>query len=240
MNNNTYGTEKETLKFTTIYHKLRIESGMSFIEYCLLDSIHKLGSNPKYKYWCTHSQYHFADLYGCSRAYVITLYKKHIEKTGYLERPSKRQNNDTRIRTTQKYYDEFVVFIPSAATSISTLPVNKVDGVVNKVDGGSKQSLPNSYSYKDSNKLVNLLDNLKGEDIPIFCSNGELITFLMTKKKDEKEVQRFMDEENVNCPKAYAAFNMAREKYPDKSGNYICGVAFKILQSNQYVHESFD
>ena len=241
-NDNTEKEKKQVTRFTRIWHELRIRNNLSFIEYCLLDSIYQLGSNPKYNYWCVQSQKHFADIYGCSRIHINNLCKKHIE-SGYLERPDERRTKDTRIRTTQKYYDEFIVFIPSAMTSIKN-----IDNLACKESlhackeslHGSKLSLHNSYSYTDSNKPVNLLDNLKGEDIPCFDSNNELITFLETKGKDKEEIARFIYEQNENCPKAYAAFNMAREKYPAKSGNYICAVAYKILKDNQYVHESFD
>jgi len=242
MNSNKDDEKKQVPRFTTIYHKLRIKCELGFIEYCLLDSIHKLGSNPRYKYWCLESQKQFADLYGCSRRQIIRLYDKHINETGYLERPKDRKSDqDTRIRTTQKYYDEFVVFIPTHVTSIQTIPGDMGSQGSDIMSQGSDMRSHNSYSYKDSNKeLTNPLTLLKGEDIPYFIDNLEMLTFLKTKGKEQHEIDLFIAEENDNCPHAYAAFNMAREKYPEKSANYICGTAYKILQSNQHVHESFD
>ena len=97
---------KVQLGFTTIWHKPRLQFGLSNNEYCVADVIYHLSHNPNGAVlgWCYASRQTIGDFFGLSRQTVITCLgkleaKKLIEKndeTGYL-------------RTTSLWFAHFVL-----------------------------------------------------------------------------------------------------------------------------------
>ncbi len=105
MNNDTTHDSKGQHRFTTILHDVRIELGLSLLEYCLYDSIHALSHNR----WCTKSKENFAAWYGVDTRTIYRAIDKGIER-GYLEKPKKKlSERDGRLRTTKLWYDSVVL-----------------------------------------------------------------------------------------------------------------------------------
>lgn len=104
MNDITNSTEKQH-RFTTILHDVRIELGLSLLEYCLYDSIHALSHNR----WCTKSKESFATWYGVGERTIYRAVDKGIER-GFVEKPKKKlSERDGRLRATKLWYDLVVL-----------------------------------------------------------------------------------------------------------------------------------
>ena len=99
---------EETPQYTTIHHKVRNALNLTIFEYCIYDSIYNLSNNPQYNGWCIQSNKCIAEWLGCSERWVREAKKKGIEK-GLLEVPGNKRYNDTRIRTTQLWYDNVII-----------------------------------------------------------------------------------------------------------------------------------
>ncbi|MBN2963850.1 hypothetical protein JWV37_03565 [Sulfurospirillum sp. T05] len=98
---------KIQLGFTTIQHDPRLKFKLTNNEYCVADAIYHLSHNPSSIAigWCYASRQKIGAFFGLSRQTTIKIIQNLISKN-LVE-----VNSETQfLRTTQKWYDEFVNF----------------------------------------------------------------------------------------------------------------------------------
>lgn len=98
--------EQEQLKFTTIYHKARIELDISLEDYCVADCIYHLSNNPdsKIQGWCWASKKYISGFI-CLGERTIFRCINELVKKGLLE----KDDNTKHLRTTKKWYNNVVI-----------------------------------------------------------------------------------------------------------------------------------
>jgi len=99
--------KEKKLGFTTIQHFPRTKYGISNNDYCVADAIYNLSNNPDSIVfgWCFASRETIAGFFDLSKRTVINSINKLKEKE-LLEVDEQTKY----LRTTQKWYDEFVVY----------------------------------------------------------------------------------------------------------------------------------
>lgn len=106
---NVYDKRKSNIKygFTTIQHDPRLKFDLSSDSYCVADVIYNLANNPSSiaPGWCYSSRQSIADMLGISKRSVQrALEELRVKKLLVV-------NDDTNfLRTTQKWFDEFVQY----------------------------------------------------------------------------------------------------------------------------------
>jgi len=101
--------ETESLQYTIINHVARKKLGLTLLEYSIIDSIYNLSNNPRNNGYSTASKQYIADWLGCSKRSVINTIAKAINQ-GLVEKPAElRSAQDSRLRTTQKWYDNVIM-----------------------------------------------------------------------------------------------------------------------------------
>ncbi len=93
--------------YTTIMHEPRIELGLSTDEYCLLDLVYRLSTNPTAPVvgWCSMSKDTMVSFLGIKRRTLFRVIDR-MEEAGYLEK-----SGDGRfLRTTMKWITNVVNF----------------------------------------------------------------------------------------------------------------------------------
>jgi len=86
--------------YTTIIHAVRIKLGLSLIEYCVYDMIHRLSHNR----WCILEKESMAYTIGVDVRTVYRAIDKGI-KSGFIEPPEKKlSERDGRLKTTELWY----------------------------------------------------------------------------------------------------------------------------------------
>ncbi len=126
---------------TTIIHDLRSKYSLSIAEYCVLDAIHFLSTNPKAPIagWCNASKSYIGDSLGLSKGFVVGAITV-LEEHGLIEK-----NDDGRLlRITQKYFDEHGQYKSGG---------NQTDRIGNRSDRNRSSIRPPSKTL--DNTLVN-------------------------------------------------------------------------------------
>lgn len=100
---------KEGIKygFTTIQHDPRLKFNLSNDAYCIADAIYNLSNNPSSiaPGWCYSTRQSIANMFGISKRSVQRAIQELLDKKLVLV------NEETNfIRTTQKWFDEFVQY----------------------------------------------------------------------------------------------------------------------------------
>ena len=93
--------------FTVVQHDPRLKFDLSNDTYCIADAIYNLSNNPASIVlgWCYSSRQSLADLLGISKRTVQRAINELVEKELV------NINQETNfLRTTQKWYDEFVQY----------------------------------------------------------------------------------------------------------------------------------
>lgn len=87
---------------TTIIHELRVKFDLTVSEYCVLDAIKFLSTNPKSPIsgWCSGSKAYIAEALGMSKTFVINTIDRLCELDLVEKSPDGRM-----VRTTQKWFD---------------------------------------------------------------------------------------------------------------------------------------
>ena len=105
----SYDKRKSGIKygFTTIQHDPRLKFELSTEAYCVADAIYNLSNNPSSiaPGWCYSSRQSIADMFGISKRSV----QRAIEELKDKELLSIDENTNF-LRTTQKWFDEFVEY----------------------------------------------------------------------------------------------------------------------------------
>ena len=105
----SYDKRKSGIKygFTTIQHDPRLKFELSTEAYCVADAIYNLSNNPSSiaPGWCYSSRHSIADMFGISKRSVQRALEELKNKELLIV------NEDTNfLRTTQKWFDEFVQY----------------------------------------------------------------------------------------------------------------------------------
>ena len=105
----SYDKRKSGIKygFTTIQHDPRLKFELSTEAYCVADAIYNLSNNPSSiaPGWCYSSRQSIADMFGISKRSVQRALEELKNKELLIV------NEDTNfLRTTQKWFDEFVQY----------------------------------------------------------------------------------------------------------------------------------
>ncbi len=95
------------LNYTTINHEARVLLGLTINEYCVLDLIHNLASNPKNNQmgWCYAKKETLATYLDLGRATVFRAINKGME-AGLLE---KHPEQPALIKATSKWYERVMI-----------------------------------------------------------------------------------------------------------------------------------
>lgn len=86
-------------RYTTIQHDVRLKLGLTFAEYCLLDSIDKLSNRPEFP-WCEVTRPRLAEFIGVDTRTIQRAVKRFLDE-GFLEMDQKSQC----VRTTIKWHE---------------------------------------------------------------------------------------------------------------------------------------
>lgn len=99
------------LNYTTINHDARVRLGLSVNEYCVLDLIHNLATNPKNTQmgWCYAKKETIADYLDLGRATVFRAINKGLE-SGLLE---KHPDQPALIKATSNWYEAVIIKVES-------------------------------------------------------------------------------------------------------------------------------
>lgn len=90
-------------RFTTIYHPIREELGLSVNDYVIIDSIHQLSHKPNHP-WCVQSKDAMSEFTGLSRSTVFRAIEEGLKKD-LLE---KNERGD--LRTTEKWFTKVIIY----------------------------------------------------------------------------------------------------------------------------------
>ncbi len=226
--------EKQELQYTIVNHVAREAMNISVLEYCVFDSIYNLSSNPKSKGWCTASKMYLAEFLICSERTVKNALKKGIEE-GLIERPEKRKNlQDNRLRTTQKWYDIAVM-----KKTGQILHNDRAKSAQSNANNRAKSAHNNNTTNKDINKDNTGSTEKKTNDTTenSCCSDdtknqlrkeGITLTKLILESPGDKvseALQRFMSSEGAHGPGKETAYFIGilknvktevKEPIPDK------------------------
>ena len=147
---------KEKLNYTLILHRVRQKLELSLMEYCIADSIYHLSNNPKNKItgWCYASKKNLAEFLGTSSATIFSNINRLIKK-GLVEKDKETKY----LQTTQKWYDNVVMFRLKTEYQETLHPIKKLDTSIKKLDKevsrnfipGYKETLHNNNTNKDNN-----------------------------------------------------------------------------------------
>ena len=91
-------------RYTLVFHDVRKRLGISWHEYGVIDSIHKLSHHSENHLYCSASKEKIADFLGLSRRTIFNAIEVGI-KMGLVE---KNERGD--LRTTQKWIDTVELF----------------------------------------------------------------------------------------------------------------------------------
>lgn len=195
------------LGYTTIMHEPRLKLGLSLEEYCILDMVYRLSTNPSAPVagWCSMSKTTMSHFMGVSRRSIFNALKK-LEEEGFITKSS----DGRLIKTTQKWIKNVVNFefrptedLPdlNSETIIDTDGANSAlgsdtDGAKVALGGGAKVA-PYNNIYKN-NRERGALAFLKDS----FPQRFET-AFLMPFKSKIREPQKFADsfDDTVECEK---------------------------------------
>jgi len=155
--------ETESLQYTIINHVARKKLGLTLLEYSIIDSIYNLSNNPRNNGYSTASKQYIADWLGCSKRSVINTIAKAINQ-GLVEKPAElRSAQDSRLRTTQKWYDNVIMNNTGEIIS-QTGENNSLAGEKNSPQNsktGEKISPNKDNIYKDINNDIYIKDKNK-------------------------------------------------------------------------------
>jgi len=124
------------LLYTIIQHVPRKKWDLSVLEACAIDTIYQLSNNPKYNR-CIKSKDAIAKDLGISRRTVFNIIDKLLQ-LWLVEKDEVTSN----LRTTQEYYNEFVLECKNCTTSATQ--------TVQKLHGDSAKIAPNNNSNNNS------------------------------------------------------------------------------------------
>jgi hypothetical protein len=141
-------SEKDfTVNYTTINHTARKELGLTCNEYCVLDIIYHLSSNPKNKSgWCSINQIKIADLIGFTREGVNKIEAK-LEIQGFLEKKGHLR------KVTDKWYDKAIIKSEQSSQFEPTKKRTKFTKKVNKVHLKSEQSSLHTFNNNNTSNI---------------------------------------------------------------------------------------
>lgn len=129
--------------FTVVKHGPKVQFNLSFLDYCLIDTVYHLANNTSNKKggWCYKSKEHLAEQFGVSRTTVQTSIKR-LMSNGWV-----KKNECGHLRVTKKWND-------SVVNRPKTDQGEKKQGPEQGKEGWLDCSKTGHYSYsnKDSDK----------------------------------------------------------------------------------------
>lgn len=194
-------------QYTIVLHEARKQTGLSFLEYAVAESISHLSNQPQYP-WCITSRANMAAFFDLSVRGLQKIIVR-LEEAGFVER-----NPNDQIRTTTKW---------SQYTILDEEGGEQSSGGVNKVQGGGEQS---SYNHNNNNQLDNnnnnsgeSYSNTKKSYIEVHPKNDTVHTTLVASDHSESvehAAKRIVDKFN----EVYGT------QYRKISKNYLSNVLF--------------
>lgn len=141
--------EKQTPRYTTIIHKVRIALNLTCNEYCVADLIHALSSNPdsKIKGWCWASRKFIGKFLGISERGAGKIINRVIEK-GFVEKDYETKY----LKSTARWYNEVVL----ERIKMKNVNTEQSSATPNKVPNDTEQS-----SVKTPNKVPSINNTYK-------------------------------------------------------------------------------
>ena len=108
------------LNYTTINHDARVRLGLTINEYCVIDLIHNLATNPKNAQmgWCYAKKETLAGYLDLGRATVFRAINKGLA-LGLLE---KHPDQSALIKATSNWFDEVMIKFESQNETVSIKP----------------------------------------------------------------------------------------------------------------------
>lgn len=223
---------------TTIIHELRIKYNLTVSEYCILDAIQFLSTNPKSPIsgWCSGSKSYIAEALGMSKTFVITtidrlvdldLIEKHID--GRLVRITELWFNDVGRHKTdgkQSYpigkqsYPNRLTILPPTETMIDTL---------------KETIIP--HKGKSKKNIDDRQEDFRTSLIPFVETYGKVMVReffdYWTERNDEGTKMKFEKEKAkrgmFEISKRLAMWKKNQEKFSVKKDNHQ-------INSNVYIH----
>jgi predicted transcriptional regulator len=129
--------------FTIVKHEPRVKYGLSYVDYCLADTIYHLANNKNNKLdgWCYKSKENLAIQLGVSRSTIQTSILKLIANKWVIK------NQYGHLRTTKKWEDS-VIHSKVTGQSVKKLHTKKTD----LRTSDCVKTTPYNYSEKDNDK----------------------------------------------------------------------------------------
>jgi hypothetical protein len=127
--------------YTTILHDKRELLGLSLVEYCIADSIHKLSNNATHE-WCEVTRENLGDFVGVSKRTAITAINK-LADLGLV-----KLNDQGKCRTTKKWVSEVEV----SGEEIAPTVVKKLHQDGEEIAPEAVKKLHHSIIISNSNK----------------------------------------------------------------------------------------
>ena len=197
---------KNTLEYTTILHRFRINNGLSLLEYCFCDMVYFLSTNKNNAYdgWCWMEKQKQSENLGISRQSLFDIEKKMI-LNGFIE----KDDRTFWTRTTKKWDEVYL------KKDCDLRDVKKLDTIkkqkqckeslhddVKKLDTACKETLHPTYNiynynYNDNDNEENLNEQENNLSFPDAFSKEEK----SCEKKEEKTKDKVNNSNEIISPK---------------------------------------
>lgn len=177
--------------YTTVIHEIRLEKGLSCLEYCFVDTIDKLSNNHEYP-WCVTSKPALSEFLGITKMGLYNILNRMIEM-GYIEK-----NKKGHLRTTELWKAQF---IEKEEDSSDNSDDSKKE-TVNKVYPRSKQSTPPSKQSLPLDKANASQDGKKSTSPYITNINKDINNIgYAQKNKISGNVENSVEKSNNSAPR---------------------------------------
>lgn len=155
------------LTYTTIMHGIRKDLGISIAEYCFVDTVCKLSTNPnnQERGWAYAGYEYYAEVIGLSRRATMTMATR-MEKRGLIEMDRRKGGQTTLMRASETWFEKVVKL--SEETSLR---------MVKKVHLDSEESSHNKNKYKKKKINHNLATGVAEEKQEV--GEGAVVNLVM-------------------------------------------------------------
>lgn len=154
------------MRYTTIIHEVRVELGITMMDYCVADCIYHYANNPKNPVpgWCFASKQHIADELGFTKSWVVKTID-FLEQKGLVE----RSDNGRLVKTTERWY-KLAIFsekrvgvqnTPVVPIGTDVVPIGTEIGVQNTPRTYNKSYIKSIGIEERKQKLIELIEPFK-------------------------------------------------------------------------------
>ena len=174
-------------RFSTIYHEVRKHFNLSLLDYCIIDMISQMSSNPNASIqgWCNASNKKISEMMDCSRRKVISVLEK-AEQLGLIEQ-KELNGTDIKLKRATSLWHSSVYEYKSTKTpprEQNAQGVQKMHRVCKKVTPPREQNAHDPVNKVHTDIYIN---SNKDNNIGDFSENHPSIALFDAKEGKEEQ-----------------------------------------------------